>query len=256
MKRIPGRTSTGSRPTGGSLTSPGTQWNLSVTGVVTGSSSRTFQAVVVEGHRSPGAEKVAGADGQLVDEEVPREPLAERHAGRRLEAGVYFPRAPPDDRIPDIEELERLPDPRRGRRPRRSRRPAARVAPTSRPPGPERGKRQARERQREARPGEVDRERRPVVVDPMAGGVDRQARRRTSRSSHVQMAVAGAARLAERRGRRQRQTPSRAARSRKSAATTSQSASGARSVVCPGPCSAGRGTNAVRRPAARAAARS
>jgi hypothetical protein len=134
MKRIPGRPSTGSRPTGGSLTSPGTQWNLSVTGVVTGSSSRTFQAVVVEGHRSPGAEKVAGADGQLVDEEVPREPLAERHAGRRLEAGVDFPRAPPDDRIPILKSssASRIlaeadgPDdpggPRRGSPPRRAHR--------------------------------------------------------------------------------------------------------------------------------------
>ena len=58
---------------------------------------------------------------------------------------------------------------------------------------------------------------------------------------------------ASRAGASRGQASSWRARSRKSAATTSQSASGARSDVCPGPCSAGRGTNAVRSPHARAA---
>src|SRR5262249_36248873 len=46
------------------------------------------------------------------------------------------------------------------------------------------------------------------------------------------------------------------ARSSPYLATTSQSLSGARSVLCPGPYSVGRGTNAVRMPCDRAAARS
>src|SRR5262249_12871755 len=54
----------------------------------------------------------------------------------------------------------------------------------------------------------------------------------------------------------QHQQPIFLARSPKSVATTSQSASGARSLVWPGPCSVGRGTNAVLSPHARAALRS
>src|SRR5207245_10366588 len=55
---------------------------------------------------------------------------------------------------------------------------------------------------------------------------------------------------------RRAQQPSWAARSPKSLATTSHSRAGFTSFACPGPCSAGRGTNAVRRPTELAAARS
>ena len=57
-------------------------------------------------------------------------------------------------------------------------------------------------------------------------------------------------------GARPAQQPSASARALKSGATKSQGASGTRSVFCAGPCSRGRGTKAVRRPSAEAAARS